>query len=107
MVLNNNAHRVNKTTVVRARRSDHQYHRLGVIVPKRVGPAVVRNRIKRQLRESFRTSTIRNQQQAGIDFVVIARTAAANRSTKTLVDDCRYSLLKLDHQIRDKEGLAT
>ena len=106
-VLNNGISKANKTTVIRAQRSDCPYHRLGVIVSKRVGSAVVRNRIKRQLRETFRTSTIRNQQQVGIDFVIIARSAAADRSTKNLVADCRYNLVKLDRQLRGKETLAT
>lgn len=106
-VLKCGVYRTNRTTVVRARRSEHRYHRLGVIVSKRVGSAVVRNRIKRQLRETFRTSAIRNRQQVGIDFVVIARTAAATRPPKTLVADCLYNLVKLDRQLRGKEGFAT
>lgn len=106
-VLNNGVFRANETTVVRAQRSDNQYHRLGVVVSKRVGSAVVRNRIKRQLRETFRTSTIRNRRQVGIDFVIIARTAAANHPAKTLVADCQYNLVKLDRQLRGKEALAT
>ena len=106
-VLNSGVYRSNRTTVVRALSSDYCYHRLGVIVPKRVGSAVVRNRVKRQLREAFRTSTIRNQQQAGVDFVVIARNAAADRSAKTLVADCRYNLARLNRQLRDKKNFAT
>ena len=40
--------------VVLARPNDEGHPRLGLAVPRRVGNAVVRNRIKRQLREAFR-----------------------------------------------------
>jgi ribonuclease P protein component len=52
--------------------------RLGVTVSRKVGNAVVRNRVKRRIREWFR----RDGQAlvAGRDVVVIARSAAANLS---------------------------
>ncbi len=42
--------------------------RLGVTIPKKTGPAVVRNRWKRLIRESFRTQ--QHELPAGYDFVV-------------------------------------
>lgn len=51
--------------------------RLGIAVSRRVSrKAVVRNRIKRQIRESFR---IRRQALGEIDYVVVAKTPAADR----------------------------
>lgn len=49
--------------------------RLGVTVSKRVGGAVVRNRVKRLLREAFRHH--KALFPVGIDVVAIARTEAA------------------------------
>lgn len=43
--------------------------RLGVAVPKRVGNAVVRNRVKRQLKEAWRSLGL----AAGADYVLVAR----------------------------------
>lgn len=47
------------------------HNRLGLSVPKRAGNAVMRNRIKRMLREAFRS--IRNSPVQGVDVVVTVR----------------------------------
>jgi len=56
--------------------------RLGVTVSKRVGNSVVRNRVKRGIREWFRHS--RSRLPAGTDTVVIARTPARDLSASEL-----------------------
>ena len=45
--------------------------RLGIAVPRRVGNAVVRNRIKRQLKEAWRADL--ESIPAGQDYVLVAR----------------------------------
>jgi ribonuclease P protein component len=49
--------------------------RLGVTASRKVGDAVVRNRVKRRIREAFRAQ--RGLLPPGSDLVVIARPAAA------------------------------
>lgn len=49
--------------------------RLGLTVSRKVGNAVVRNRVKRQVREWFRAS--RDQLEGAWDVVVIARRRAS------------------------------
>lgn len=50
--------------------------RLGVTVSRRVGAAVVRNRVKRHIREWFRRRC--EILDPGVDVVVIARASAAS-----------------------------
>ncbi len=56
-------------------RNDRQQARLGITVSGKVGNSVMRNRIKRQVREFFRRR--RAVLQPGTDFLVIARKSAA------------------------------
>jgi ribonuclease P protein component len=58
-----------------ALRNDSGQQRLGLTVSSKVGPSVVRNRIRRRLRELFRKR--RHELPEGIDLVLIARSSAA------------------------------
>jgi ribonuclease P protein component len=71
--------------VVALRRPDEPA-RLGLTVSRRVGSAVVRNRVKRAVREWFRRARL----APGIDLVVIARNAVATlpaRAIASQLDD--------------------
>jgi ribonuclease P protein component len=47
--------------------------RLGLAVPKAVGSSVARNRIKRRLREIWRSKLDRNELKPGSDYVLVVR----------------------------------
>jgi ribonuclease P protein component len=61
-----------------ARETEHR--RLGITVSRRVGNAVVRNRIKRGVREWFRQN--RRLLSDSVDLIVIARKAASSLSAE-------------------------
>ena len=55
--------------------ADTEESRLGLAVPRSVGGAVVRNRVKRQLRETW--NELAERTQPGFDYVLVARPALA------------------------------
>jgi ribonuclease P protein component len=58
-----------------AREEGEGESRLGIAIPRKVGGAVVRNRIKRQLRELWRARL--DRLPANADFVLVARPGLA------------------------------
>jgi ribonuclease P protein component len=68
---------------VLARRNTLTFARLGLaIAKKRVKRAVVRNRLKRLIRESFR---LQQQELAGLDCVILAQDGANQATNQTLL----------------------
>lgn len=59
--------------------------RLGVTVSRQVGNSVVRNRVKRLVREAFRRD--KSFIPTGIEAVVIARTGAHELSQSALIEE--------------------
>jgi ribonuclease P protein component len=57
----------------------------GVVTSKRIGGAVVRNRVRRRVRDIIRTE--QGRLRKGFWFVVIARPAAARASYRALKDE--------------------
>jgi ribonuclease P protein component len=66
--------------------------RLGITVSGKVGNAVVRNRIKRRVREFFRRQ--RHGFPGGMDVLVIARPSAAALSFHSIADEISRSLME-------------
>jgi ribonuclease P protein component len=87
-VYRNGSTRVSNLVVIRALENELGFSRYGFSVSRRVGKAVVRNRVKRLLREIMREKSL----QAGWDIVLLARPAAA-RSGYTALEKTVRDLL--------------
>ncbi len=99
IVYNNGKSYANRELVMYLRKNDSDTNRLGISVSKKVGNSVVRHRITRLIRESYRLNEARLLQ--GYDIVVVAR---ANAKGKNYFDICRafLHLAKLHRIIEEK-----
>ena len=70
--------------VLYARRNRTSTNRVGITVGKKLGHAVVRNRVRRRLREIYRLNE--DKFQSGWDIVVVARTRAVYADFAQLTD---------------------
>ncbi len=79
--------------------------RLGVTVSRRVGIAVVRNRVKRRVREIFRR-VIRDNLPAGTSIVVIARAGSATLASAAIDNELAIAVRNLGARITAKGAFA-
>ena len=74
-------------------RNDNGPVRLGFTVTRKIGNAVIRNRIRRRLKEAARLVLAQNP-VSGVDLVLIGREGTAKRDFVTLQDDLRRALAR-------------
>ena len=72
----------NRYLVIYCRRNGMQVNRMGLTVSTKLGHAVVRNRVRRRLREIVRLNE--DKLTTGFDFVIVARSAAVEAQFASL-----------------------
>jgi ribonuclease P protein component len=90
--------RAHPLVAIRARRNGLDRDRFGISTGRRVGPSVVRNRVRRRLREILRAWD--HPGATRWDILVVARPASAGATFA----DLRTAVLRLLAQITTKEG---
>ena len=73
----------NKYLVMYIRENHSDVNRLGISVSKKVGNSIVRHRLTRLIRESYRLQEERFR--CGLDIIVIARIGAKGKGYKEIV----------------------
>jgi len=91
-----------REVVVKALPNELELTRYGFAIGKRVGKAVVRNRIKRRLREILRRAPL----QKGWDVVIIARMPAAQADYRSLEICVRKLLNRAGLSVGEYEGVS-
>lgn len=79
--------------------------RFGLIVSRKVGESVTRNRVKRRLRESFRTmrpDLMKYPEISELDFVVVARHSASDLATSQLAAALSQCFARLMRNLGEK-----
>lgn len=76
-----NSH-ANRQLVMYVMRAESQDTRIGISASKKVGNSIVRHRLTRLVRESFRLH--KNMLETGLDIVVVVRAAAKESDYKTI-----------------------
>lgn len=87
----------NRYLVMYLLKNQLEKNRIGISVSKKVGNSVVRHRVKRLIRESYRLNDGNLVQ--GYDIIVIARTTAKGKSYQE-VESALNHLAKLHHIVK-------
>ena len=77
-------------------------NRLGLTVSKKIGNAVTRNRVKRILREGYRTVISENNVKTGFLIVIVAREKAVGMKSNEIAKDI-YAAFKKLNMLIEKE----
>lgn len=85
----------NKYLIMYVKENNSGSNRIGISVSKKVGNSVVRHRITRLIRESYRLSE--DSILSGLDIIVVARTGAKERDYSA-IESALLHLIKL-HKI--------
>ena len=80
---------VRKRLVIYYRKNRYGYNRLGITVSSKIGCAVIRNRVRRLLRENYRNLQGLSD---GFDIVIVARTQIVNARFDEIGKDLRSAL---------------
>ena len=84
------------------KKKDQESFRLGLSVSKKVGNAVVRNQVKRYIRQAF--LELSPQLQSDVDYIVIARKPAAEMDFHQIKNSLIHVLSK-SKKLKKRENL--
>ena len=78
VVYQNGTSYANRLLVMYVLKNQHRKNRLGISVSKKVGNSVVRHRVTRLIRESYRLNE--ESIKTGLDIVIVARVGAKDKN---------------------------
>ena len=84
------------TRLQKAHPEHKRVNRLGLTVSKKLGGAIVRNRVKRILREGYRAATLQKPMKTGFLIVIAARERAIPVKSQVVARDIIRAFTKLE-----------
>ncbi|NCO68253.1 MAG: ribonuclease P protein component [Nitrospirae bacterium] len=96
MVIKEGVTLASKYLVMYARPNELSFNRLGLSVSKKVGKAVIRNRIKRLLREAMRKPL--QGVTLNYDFILVARRSSVEGELNDFIRDIKRFLPRLFYE---------
>lgn len=90
---------VTSSVILQVIPNDKNTFRVGFTTTKKLGCAVIRNKIRRRLREAVRL-TFAPQALIGYDYVFIGRSTTANREMELLKQDMLYVLRQFKKSLK-------
>lgn len=81
-----------------------EFCRFGLTVSKKVGGAVIRNKIKRRYRNIFTKLNKENLTMNGFDYVVIAKNEIVNFDFQKIADDLKFCLKHINRIVKENAG---
>jgi ribonuclease P protein component len=87
------------------RAADETSVRVGFTASRKVGNAVVRNRVKRRLRAAA-SEVLPGAGRPGTDYVLVARAATVDRPYRALVEDLQRALRRVERDLRERTPRA-
>jgi ribonuclease P protein component len=78
--------------------------RLGLVLPRRLGGASARNRMRRLLREAFRRS--KREKGPRLDLLLLPRAEILERSSEEVCHELRERLRRLSARLARRPGAA-
>lgn len=77
--------------------------RVGFTTSKKVGNAVIRNRVRRRLREAAE-KVLAVEGKPGHDYVLVGRSGAKDREFADLLADLRAALMKIERRAAERQS---
>lgn len=101
-VYNKGTSHSNRLLVMYVLNNNKEENRLGISVSKKVGNSVVRHRLTRLIRESYRLQE--EMFKTGLDIVVVARVNAKNANYRE-IESAVMHLAKIHHMIKKEKQM--